>query len=120
MSETKKFTAPQFSALSHPLTGGEDAPDEACKRRTSKEGASGILTCDIDDETVETFGGPVWHASASPPVREYAESLPGGVGEGTPFDEPGMRPDIFHLRRRMAPDEIGPRRFDAMIKSRGD
>jgi hypothetical protein len=64
MSETKKFTAAQFSALSHPLTGGEDAPDEACKRRTSKEGASGILTCDIDDETVETFGGPVWHASA--------------------------------------------------------
>jgi len=29
-----------------------------------------------------------------------------GVGEGVLFDEPGLRSDVYHLRRRMTLDEI--------------
>ena len=36
--------------------------------RTPRRGRSVILTCDIDEETVEVFGGPVWHVSVCPPV----------------------------------------------------
>jgi len=99
----QRFSPVQRAALSHPHTG-EGSPHPACMRRSSA--ASEILSCDIDDETVEVFGGPVWHASASPPVRARAEKLLEGVGDGVLFDQPGMRPDIFHLRRRMTEEEI--------------
>ena len=52
-----KFSAAQVAALSHSLADGESAPDEACTWRTSNEGASGVLTCDIDEETLKSFRG---------------------------------------------------------------
>ena len=48
-----KFSAAQLAALSHPLADGEGAPDEACTCRTSNDGASGILTCDIGEDPEE-------------------------------------------------------------------
>jgi hypothetical protein len=77
-----KFSAAQLAALSHPLPDGEGAPDEACTWRTSNEGASGILPCDIDEETLKSFGGAVWHASVCTPLRAYAEPLLAGIGGG--------------------------------------
>lgn len=106
MSASKNFTAAQLAALSRPLESSEAVPDDACTWHTSREGTSGILTCDIDDQTVCSFGGPVWHASVCPPDRRYAESLLGGVGEGVLFDQPGIHPDVHHLRRRMTLREI--------------
>ena len=47
-----KFSA-ERAALSHPLADGEGAPDEACTWRTSNEGVSGILTCDIGEDPEE-------------------------------------------------------------------
>lgn len=94
-----KFSAALLSVLSHPLADSENAPDEACTWRTSNEGASGILTCDINKGTLKSFGGPISHASVCPPVRAYAESLLAGVGEGCAvrFDESGVRPDVFQF-----------------------
>jgi hypothetical protein len=100
----EEFSATQLAALSHPFDG-ERAPDSACMWHTPAEG-SAILTCDVDAETAETFGGPVWHASVCPPIPAHAEALLAGVGEGVLFDESGLRPDVYHLRRRMTPDEI--------------
>jgi hypothetical protein len=100
----EKFTVWQLAALAHPHNG-EGAPDPACIHgRPGKRGV--ILTCDIDDESVERFGGPVWHVSVFPPVRAKAQVLLATIGEGEPFEEPGMRPQIFHLRRRMTAAEM--------------
>jgi hypothetical protein len=60
----------------------------------------------VDDETIESFGGPVWHVSVWPPVRAHAEALLAKVGEGVLFDEPGVNPNIYHLRKRMTAAEI--------------
>lgn len=70
------------------------------------KGRSVILTCDIDMETAQTFGGPVWHVSVWPPNRTRAEAVLSGVGEGALFDEPGVHSQILHLRRRMTTEEI--------------
>jgi hypothetical protein len=102
----KKFTAAQRAALAHPLTDSEDKPHPACMWRAPTGGQSSILTCDIDEESVRVFGGPVWHASVCPPLRRQAKKLLAGVGEGVLFEEPGARSDIYHLRRRMARAEI--------------
>src|SRR5216684_2565739 len=72
----KRFTAMQRRALAHPMTESDARP------------------------------GPVWHASVCPPIRQQAKKLMAGVGEGVLFEEPGVRPDICHLRRRMAREEI--------------
>ena len=70
------------------------------------KGRSVILTCDIDEETAQTFGGPVWHVSVWPPSRTRAEAVIAGVGEGVVFDEPGINPKILHLRKRMTTAEM--------------
>src|SRR5713226_5388396 len=70
------------------------------------KGRSVILTCDIDMETAQTFGGPVWHLSVWPPSRPRAEAVLSGVGEGMLFDEPGVHSQILHLRRRMTTEEM--------------
>jgi hypothetical protein len=104
MKEKEKFTVWQLAALAHPHNG-DDAPDPACIHgRPGKR--SVILTCDIDDESFERFGGPVWHVSVFPPVRAKAQVLLAKLGEGEPFEEPGMRPQLFHLRKRMTAAEI--------------
>ena len=101
----EEFSAAQFAALSHPFDG-EGAPKSACTWYMPAEGGSAILTCDVDVETAESFGGPVWHASVCPPIRAHAEVLLVGVGEGVLFDGPSLPPDVYHLRRRMTLDEI--------------
>jgi hypothetical protein len=103
---TKRFTAMQRQALAHPMTDSDERPDPACIWHAPTEDQSKVLTCDIDDQTVAVFGGPVWHASVCPPIRRQAKKLMAGVGEGVLFEEPGVRPDIYHLRRRMAREEI--------------
>jgi hypothetical protein len=104
MKEKEKFTVWQLVALAHPHNG-KDAPNTACIHgRPGKR--SVILTCDIDDESSESFGGPVWHVSVFPPVRAKAQALLAKIGEGEPFEEPGIRPGIFHLRKRMTAAEI--------------
>jgi hypothetical protein len=97
-----EFSVAQLAALSHPFDG-LTTPDPSCIH-LGAGGGSAILTCDIDAETMESFGGPVWHASICPPVLANAEALLAGVGEGALFDEPGL--DVHHLRRRMTSDEI--------------
>jgi len=102
MRET--FTAWQLTALAHPHNA-EDEPHPACIHRLTND-RSVILTCDVDDESIESFGGPVWHVSVWPPARARAAALLAKVGEGVLFDEPGINPKIYHLRRRMTADEI--------------
>jgi hypothetical protein len=102
---SERFSTAQKMALAHPFDG-DGAPDAACTWRSAAGDCSTILTCDVDEETAEGFGGPVWHASVCPPVRLQAELLLAGVGQGGLFDEPGARPDIYHLRRRMTADEV--------------
>jgi hypothetical protein len=70
------------------------------------KGRSVILTCDIDMETAQAFGGPVWHVSVWPPSRTRAEAVLSGVGEGELFEEPGVHSKILHLRRRMTTEEM--------------
>ena len=101
----EEFSAAQLAALFHPFDG-EGTPNSACTWYMPAEGGSAILTCDVDVETAESFGGPVWHASVCPPIRAHAEVLLVGVGEGVLFDGPSLRPDVYHLRRRMTLDEI--------------
>jgi hypothetical protein len=48
----------------------------------------------------------VWHVSVFPPVRAKAQALLAKIGEGEPFEEPGIRPGIVHLRKRMTAAEI--------------
>ena len=54
--------------------------------------------------------GELWRPSLAcfglPPIRAHAEVLLAGVGEGVLFDELGLRPEVYHLRRRMTLDEI--------------
>ena len=102
----KRFTAMQRQALAHPMTESDERPAPDCIWRAPAEDQSKVLTCDIDDQTVAVFGGPVWHASVCPPIRRQAKKLLAGVGEGVLFEEPGVRPDIYHLRRGMAREEI--------------
>jgi hypothetical protein len=102
----KRLTAMQRQALAHPMTESDKRPDPARIWHAPTEDQSKVLTCDIDDQTVAVFGGPVWHASVCPPIRRQAKKLMAGVGEGVLFEEPGVRPDIYHLRRRMAREEI--------------
>ena len=100
----KRFTPWQRAALVHRFEGESD-PHPACMHKLP-DGRSAILTCDIDEESAEIFGGPVWHASVCPPVRADAEALLAGVGEGVLFEEPGVRPEILHLRQRMTTEEM--------------
>jgi hypothetical protein len=100
----ENFTAWQLRALAHPWESDPD-PAPACIHRLTGD-RSVILTCDVDDETIESFGGPVWHVSVWPPVRAHAEALLAKVGEGVLFDEPGVNPNIYHLRKRMTAAEI--------------
>ena len=104
MKETEKFTVWQLTALAHPHNG-EDAPNPACIHGYPGK-RSVILTCDIDDESCESFGGPLWHVSVFPSVRAKAQALLAKIGEGEPFEEPGVIPQIFHLRKRMTAAEI--------------
>ena len=64
-----------------------DEPDPACMHLPAK-GRRVILTCDIDIETAQAYGGPVWHVSVWPQDRTRAEAVLSGVGEGALFDEP--------------------------------
>jgi hypothetical protein len=70
------------------------------------KGRSVILTCDIDMETAQTFGRPVWHVPVLPPSRTRAEAVLSGVGEGVLVEEPGVHSQILLLRRRMTMEEI--------------
>ncbi|MGO9454335.1 MAG: hypothetical protein ACLQDV_25300 [Candidatus Binataceae bacterium] len=101
----QRFTDAQIAALSHPFGGEEETPDAAC-RLLMPRGCTAVVTCDVDPESMEYFGGPVWHASVCPPNRQHAEALLSGVGEGVLFDDRGFRLDVYHLRRRMTPREI--------------
>ncbi len=103
MKVKEKFTVWQLAALAHPHNG-VDAPDLACIHGTPGK-RSVILTCDIDDETVQIHGGPVWHVSVFPPVPAKARTLLASIGEGEPFVEPSISPQIYHLRRRMTAAE---------------
>jgi hypothetical protein len=60
-SMKQEFTPWQRAALAHPHDVDlADEPDPACMYLPAK-GHSVILTCDIDAETAQAFGGPVWH-----------------------------------------------------------
>jgi hypothetical protein len=41
-----------------------------------------------------------------PSVQAKAQVLLATIGEGEPFEEPGMSLQIFHLRKRMTAGEI--------------
>src|SRR5712692_3198326 len=78
----KEFTAWQRMALALPHDVDiTDEPDPVCMHLPAK-GRSVILTCDIDTETAQAYGGPVWHVSVWPPSRTRAEAVLSGVGEG--------------------------------------
>jgi hypothetical protein len=101
-----QFTPWQRAALAHPFdVDRQEATDPTCMH-VFNSGHSVILTCDIDEETAREFGGPVWHVSVWPPNRKRAEALLSATGEGEFFEEPGVRPEILHLRRRMTIEEI--------------
>lgn len=103
-----KFSAAQLTALSHPLADNEGAPDEAYTWRTSNEGASGILPCDLDERDPEELrwsglaglGLPAGSCVCRVAARR------GWRGCAVRFDEPGVCPDVFHLCRRMTLEEI--------------
>jgi len=104
MTITSSLTAAQKAALEHPFDG-VGAPAAACMRRGSGS-RSALLTCDVDAETADVFGGPVWHASVSPPIRAHAEALLDGVGANGLFEEFGEQLMVLHLRKRMTAAEI--------------
>src|SRR5580704_3208893 len=103
----KEFSPRQRTALAHPDDphDAKKEPDRACMH-VPRKGHSVILTCDVDEETAQVFGGPVWHVSVWPPSRVRAEALLSRIGEGVLFEEPGVRPEILHLRRRMTTEEM--------------
>jgi hypothetical protein len=101
----RKLSAAQRAALSHPLLNPHSRPHRACVRQLAWN-CSEILTCDIDEETLRVFGGPVWHACVHSPVRRRAKALLSGVGMGVLVERPGLRFDIYHFRRRMTREEI--------------
>ncbi len=102
----KQFGPWQRAALAHPLDDNSGAePPPACFHALSNEHTV-ILTCDIDEETCQAFGGPVWHVSVWPPSRKRAGAVLSSIGEGVLFEEPGVHPKVFHLRRRMTREEI--------------
>ena len=103
MKVKEKFTVWQLAALAHPYNGEEALHPARMHGRPGER--SVILTCDIDGETLEMFGGPMWHVSVFPPVRSKAQALLAKIGEGELFEEPGIRPQIFHMRRRMTAAE---------------
>ena len=103
MKVKEKFTVWQLAALAHPYNG-EAALHPACMHGRPGE-RSVILTCDIDGENMEMLGGPAWHVSVFPPVRAKAQALLAKIGEGELVEEPGISPQIFHLRRRMTAAE---------------
>ena len=100
-----EFTAAQLAALSKPFAAGATAFDDG-RDEFLPPGCTAIVTCDVDPESMEYFGGPVWHAVVYPPNREHAAALLDGVGEGVLFEGGGGRADLYHLRRRMTPREI--------------
>jgi hypothetical protein len=104
MKTAVSLTAAQKAALEHPYEGA-GAPAEVCMRR-GPGSRSALLTCDVDAETANVFGGPVWHASVSPPVRAHAEGLLDGVGANGLFEEFGELLMVLHLRKRMTAAEI--------------
>jgi hypothetical protein len=104
MKIASTLTAAQKAALAHPFDG-VGAPAAACMRRGSGS-RSALLTCDVDAETADIFGGPVWHASVSPPIRAHAEALLDGVGVNGLFEEFGDLLMVLHLRKRMTAAEI--------------
>jgi hypothetical protein len=59
-----KFSPAQLAALARPFNG-DGVPSERCKWFSPSREASGILTCDVDEDAVESFGGTVWHTSVS-------------------------------------------------------
>jgi hypothetical protein len=102
----KELTAWQCTALAHPYDVDiTDEPDPVCMHLPAR-GRSVMLTCDIDTETAQAYGGPVWHVSVWPPSRPRAEAVLSGVGEGELFVEPGVHSKILHLRRRMTTEEM--------------
>ena len=104
--EKKEFTAWRRTALAHPHdVDMTDEPDPACMHLPAK-GRSVMLTCDIDTETAQAYGGPVWDVSVWPPSRPRAVAVLSGVGEGELFVEAGVHSKILHLRRRMTTEEI--------------
>ena len=103
MKVKERFTLWQLAALAHPYDGGGE-PAHACIHGRPGE-RSVMLTCDIDDGSAESFGGPMWHVSVFPPVRAKAAALLAKIGEGELFEEPGLRPQIFHMRRHMTAAE---------------
>jgi len=102
----QEFTLWQHVALAHPHDVDlVDEPDPASMHLPA-QGRTVILTCDIDIETAQTSGGPLWHLSVWLPSRTRAEAVLSGVGEGTLFHEPGVHPKILYLRWRMTAEEI--------------
>ena len=102
----KELTAWQRTALAHPHdVDVADEPDPICMHVGPRD-RTVMLSCDIDAKTARTFGGPVWHVSVWPPSRTRAEAVLSGVGEDELFEEPGIHPQILHLRRRMTIEEI--------------
>jgi hypothetical protein len=100
----KELTVWQRTALAHPHDiDVTDEPDPICMHVGPKD-RTVMLSCDID--AARTFGGPVWHVSVWRPSRTRAEAVLSGVGEGELFEEPGIHPQILHLRRRMTIEEI--------------
>jgi hypothetical protein len=98
------LTAAQEAALAHPFDG-VGAPAPVCMRR-GPGSRSALLTCDVDAETAVVFGGPMWHAAVSPPVRVHAEALLDGVGANGLFEEFGELLMVLHLRKRMTTEEM--------------
>src|SRR5712691_6285875 len=82
-----------------------DEPDPVCMHLPAK-GRSVILTCDIDTETAQAYGGPVWRVSVWTPSRTHAEAVLSSVVEGELFIEPGVNSKILHLRQRMTTEEM--------------
>lgn len=102
----KQFGPWQRAVLAHPLHDPVGIkPPPACLH-VLRNGHTVILTCDIDEETCQAFGGPVWHVSVWPPSRKRAESVLSSIGEGVLFEKPGVHPNVFHLCRRMTTEEI--------------
>jgi hypothetical protein len=108
----KQFSPWQRAALAHPYDVDRDERFDPACMHVPRKGYSVLLTCDIDGESAQAFGGPVWHVSVWPASRRRAEALLSSIGEGDFFEEPGVRPEVLHLRRRMTTEEMKMLRGD--------
>jgi hypothetical protein len=103
------MTPQQTIALAHPCLRPEERADT--RFRVDLAGTPLVVSVDADGDTLEWFGGPVWHASVPSEVGEsaawvLADRALEGIGDSSlgEWVEEGADGAV-HVRRRLSEEE---------------